>query len=278
LLGACECATLLRQFGINAVIVDFRNSNSNNSNMNSNRSIAKRLENWLKRYYIAFEGTGFTPLIYFQHAGHSRSIIGYNIANQTAKSSKSTNNNLNNIKQTNSLENFGYSTSKKTNGFFNHYYPQLHPHELKKASVHRKQLAPLCDKCNQCCINNETDSVSYCCDVCDFDICSKCISNESPSNNLPSEIEDIDKSFDVLLFDPAHDGKVIFESLNNSKGNVGENKDSRWKSMLKRGLHTFKAKEYQLVYVRQRIINKGSLEYDESKILKSVSDADDILT
>ncbi len=75
-IGATECATLLRYFGVNAVVVDFhKNYNIENKSMDSSVQLLK----WVKKYFEVHkqERSSHIPPLYFQHEGHSRTIIGY---------------------------------------------------------------------------------------------------------------------------------------------------------------------------------------------------------
>lgn len=112
-IGAVECAVLLRSFGLRAIIVDFDNLKKNQTNStgdriynwiskyflsnNNNQSSIKMIENnifenskKIKNNYNAldnidkknreddliFNNNHIAPL-FFQHSGHSRTIIGY---------------------------------------------------------------------------------------------------------------------------------------------------------------------------------------------------------
>ena len=72
-IGATECAVLLRYFGLKAEIVDFSIYQENSSNQ-----LGDRLIGWIKTYfdYCKRNGGLIFPL-YFQHDGHSRTIVGY---------------------------------------------------------------------------------------------------------------------------------------------------------------------------------------------------------
>ena len=72
-IGATECAALLRYFGLKAEIVDFSIYQGDSS-----KQLGDRLISWIKTYfeYCKKNGGLIFPL-YFQHDGHSRTIVGY---------------------------------------------------------------------------------------------------------------------------------------------------------------------------------------------------------
>lgn len=162
-IGATECASLLRYFGVNAVVVDFF------KHTNNYHDVPLRLKNWTKKYFDSFEtqkDKSILPL-YFQHEGHSRTIIGYEI---------------------------------------------------------------------------------------NFD-----------KRHMKSKIDSDD--FSLLLFDPSSNGKSI-------KSNLLAGTNS-WKSQVKRGLHTLKKTQYQIVYIVDEIMNENMR--NKSKILVGVQDNDPII-
>lgn len=72
-IGATECAALLRYFGLKAEVVDFSSSQDGSS-----AQLGDRLINWIKIYYDYCKRNGGLILpLYFQHDGHSRTIVGY---------------------------------------------------------------------------------------------------------------------------------------------------------------------------------------------------------
>lgn len=75
-IGATECASLLRYFGINAVIVDFFEDYSIES---KSVDINIQLFQWINMYFEIYneDRSMHIPPLYFQHDGHSKSIIGY---------------------------------------------------------------------------------------------------------------------------------------------------------------------------------------------------------
>ena len=75
-IGATECASLLRYFGINAIVVDFQ---KNYSTEGKSVDVNIQLFKWIKRYFEIYkqERSMHIPPLYFQHEGHSRTIIGY---------------------------------------------------------------------------------------------------------------------------------------------------------------------------------------------------------
>lgn len=66
----------------------------------------------------------------------------------------------------------------------------------------------------------------------------------------------------LFIFDPNHHGTTFKTKLNERKG---------WQMMLKRGGHTLKRNEYQIVYVLPGLMDVNSEEYHNSKIISSVS-------
>ena len=75
-IGAAECATLLRFFSIDAAVVDFhQNYFVENKSVDS----SVQLFQWVKKYFEVHkqQRSVHIPPLYFQHDGHSRSIIGY---------------------------------------------------------------------------------------------------------------------------------------------------------------------------------------------------------
>lgn len=68
-----------------------------------------------------------------------------------------------------------------------------------------------------------------------------------------------DPLFNLYVFDPSSKGEVTKKKLLAGNGS--------WRQQLKRGLHTFKKKEYQVVYVEEGIMSNK--ERNESKIITS---------
>lgn len=83
-----ECAALFRSFGLRAIVVDFPFSeeaytSSSIKNMNSaNPLMPGRVSSWIKKYFLYYEDKKrenpdiFVSPLYFQHMGHSMSIVG----------------------------------------------------------------------------------------------------------------------------------------------------------------------------------------------------------
>lgn len=64
-IGTAECAVVLRSLGVRAKIVDFLPPNA-----------GSKLAAWVWRYFTKDWGEACIPPLYFQHSGHSRTIIG----------------------------------------------------------------------------------------------------------------------------------------------------------------------------------------------------------
>jgi hypothetical protein len=71
-----------------------------------------------------------------------------------------------------------------------------------------------------------------------------------------------DKTF-LFIFDPCSSGKTLKSHLQENKG---------WQMMLKRGGHTLRNSEYQIVCILPGLMDVESEEYHNAKILTS-SDA-----
>ena len=66
----------------------------------------------------------------------------------------------------------------------------------------------------------------------------------------------------LFIFDPNHNGYTFKTKLNEGRG---------WQMMLKRGGHTLKRNEYQIVYVLPGLMDLDSEEYQNSKVISSQS-------
>jgi hypothetical protein len=66
----------------------------------------------------------------------------------------------------------------------------------------------------------------------------------------------------LFIFDPNHHGTTFKAKLEERKG---------WQMMLKRGGHTLKRSEYQIVQLLPGLMDERSQEYEDSKIMSSVT-------
>ena len=64
-IGTAECAVVLRSLGVKAKIVDFLPPDA-----------GRKLIAWVWNYFTRAWGEACVPPLYFQHSGHSRTIIG----------------------------------------------------------------------------------------------------------------------------------------------------------------------------------------------------------
>ena len=77
--------------------------------------------------------------------------------------------------------------------------------------------------------------------------------------------EDFENKSSLLLFDPSSKGNLLFRSLVDYLEDSNSNKS--WQQTVKRAMHTFNHKQYQLVYIQPGLMTPK--ERNSSKIILS---------